>query len=101
MNLAEILNNKTVLITGGTGSFGHAVVTRFLRTRVREIRILSHELDRAREAMLGEREKCLTGKIVISAAYAVEDEPVRNRFVHNVVRGLREPVWRVFLHDHM
>ena len=43
MNLADILKDRTVLITGGTGSFGHAVVTRFLRTEVREIRILSRD----------------------------------------------------------
>lgn len=39
----EILNNKTVLITGGTGSFGNAVVRRFLRSDVHEIRIFSRD----------------------------------------------------------
>ncbi|PZQ75690.1 UDP-glucose 4-epimerase [Xylophilus ampelinus] len=38
-----VLNNKTVLITGGTGSFGHAVVRRFLRSNVKEIRVLSRD----------------------------------------------------------
>ena len=32
-------NNKTLLITGGTGSFGNAVLNRFLDTNIREIRI--------------------------------------------------------------
>lgn len=35
--------NKTLLITGGTGSFGHAVLDRFLTTDIREIRILSRD----------------------------------------------------------
>ena len=34
---------KILLITGGTGSFGHAVVDRFLKTDIEEIRILSRD----------------------------------------------------------
>ena len=34
---------KVLLITGGTGSFGNAVMKRFLRTGVREIRIFSRD----------------------------------------------------------
>ena len=38
------MNNKTILITGGTGSFGNAVLRRFLATdKVKEIRILSRD----------------------------------------------------------
>lgn len=35
--------NKVLLITGGTGSFGHAVLNRFLNTDIGEIRILSRD----------------------------------------------------------
>ena len=35
--------NKTLLITGGTGSFGNAVLNRFLETDIREIRIFSRD----------------------------------------------------------
>ena len=35
--------NKTLLITGGTGSFGNAVLDRFLQTDIREIRIFSRD----------------------------------------------------------
>ncbi|MGN0179816.1 MAG: polysaccharide biosynthesis protein [Monoglobaceae bacterium] len=35
--------NRTLLITGGTGSFGHAVLNRFLTTDIGEIRILSRD----------------------------------------------------------
>jgi len=36
-------NNKTLLITGGTGSFGNAVMERFLNTDIAEIRIFSRD----------------------------------------------------------
>ena len=39
----ELLKNKILLITGGTGSFGSTVVSRFLRSGVREIRIFSRD----------------------------------------------------------
>ncbi len=35
--------NKTLLITGGTGSFGNAVLNRFLHTDIGEIRIFSRD----------------------------------------------------------
>lgn len=38
-----MFHNKTILITGGTGSFGHAVAERFLDTNIREIRIFSRD----------------------------------------------------------
>ena len=39
----SIFNNKTLLITGGTGSFGNAVLNRFLDTDIKEIRIFSRD----------------------------------------------------------
>ncbi|MEE4358010.1 MAG: polysaccharide biosynthesis protein [Desulfococcaceae bacterium] len=38
-----MFNNKTLLITGGTGSFGNAVLKRLLDTEIREIRIFSRD----------------------------------------------------------
>ena len=38
-----MFQNKTLLITGGTGSFGHAVLDRFLKTDIGEIRIFSRD----------------------------------------------------------
>ena len=38
-----MFNDKVLLITGGTGSFGNAVLKRFLKTEVREIRIFSRD----------------------------------------------------------
>lgn len=38
-----LFNEKTVLITGGTGSFGNAFLDRLLKTSVKEIRIFSRD----------------------------------------------------------
>lgn len=48
-----MFKGKTLMITGGTGSFGHAVLERFLNTDIGEIRIFSRDeekQDRMRHA---------------------------------------------------
>ena len=42
-NIMSIFKDKTLMITGGTGSFGNAVLKRFLRTDIGEIRIFSRD----------------------------------------------------------
>ena len=39
----SIFKDKTLLITGGTGSFGNAVLRRFLKTEIGEIRVFSRD----------------------------------------------------------
>ena len=39
----SLFKNKTLMITGGTGSFGKAVLNRFLKTDIGEIRIFSRD----------------------------------------------------------
>lgn len=41
--MRDIFINKSLLITGGTGSFGNAVLRRFLDSSVREIRVFSRD----------------------------------------------------------
>jgi UDP-glucose 4-epimerase len=41
--MADFFKNKVVLVTGGTGSFGHEVVTPLLKRGVREIRVFSRD----------------------------------------------------------
>jgi UDP-glucose 4-epimerase len=43
MSDASIFKNKTLLITGGTGSFGNAVLNRFINSDIDEIRIFSRD----------------------------------------------------------
>ena len=43
MKKMSVFTDKTLLITGGTGSFGNAVLNRFLRTDIGEIRIFSRD----------------------------------------------------------
>ena len=38
-----MFKNKTLLISGGTGSFGNAVLDRFLKSNIKEIRIFSRD----------------------------------------------------------
>ena len=39
----SLFKNKTLMITGGTGSFGNAVLNRFLQTDIGEIRVFSRD----------------------------------------------------------
>ena len=39
----SVFKDKVLLITGGTGSFGNAVLRRFLDSDIKEIRILSRD----------------------------------------------------------
>lgn len=41
--MENLFKNKTLLITGGTGSFGNAVLKRFLNIDIKEIRIFSRD----------------------------------------------------------
>jgi UDP-N-acetylglucosamine 4,6-dehydratase/5-epimerase len=41
--MSNIFKNKTLLITGGTGSFGNAVLKRFIDSDLKEIRIFSRD----------------------------------------------------------
>ena len=41
--MKDAFSGKTLLITGGTGSFGNAVLNRFLETDIKEIRIFSRD----------------------------------------------------------
>lgn len=61
-----MFNDKTLMITGGTGSFGHAVLKRFLSTNVREIRIFSRDEKKQEEmriAMNSDKLKFYIGDI--------------------------------------
>lgn len=47
-----MFKSKTLLITGGTGTFGHAVLKRFLNTDIEEIRIFSRDEKKQEEMRL-------------------------------------------------
>jgi UDP-glucose 4-epimerase len=54
-----MFGNRTLLITGGTGSFGNAVLRRFLASDLREIRILSRDEKKQDDL----RRKCASDKL--------------------------------------
>jgi len=61
-----MFKNKTLLITGGTGSFGNAVIKRFLNTGIKEIRIFSRDekkQDEMRNAYRNEKLKFYIGNV--------------------------------------
>ena len=43
MNITEVFKGKTLVITGGTGSFGSTVLKHFLSSELNEIRIISRD----------------------------------------------------------
>jgi UDP-N-acetylglucosamine 4,6-dehydratase len=48
-----MFRNSTLMITGGTGSFGNTVLKRFLSTEIREIRIFSRDEKKQEEMRIG------------------------------------------------
>ena len=48
-----MFRNKTLLITGGTGSFGNAVLQRFLHSDISEIRIFSRDEKKQEDMRIG------------------------------------------------
>lgn len=62
----SVFENKTLLITGGTGSFGNAVLRRFLDSDIREIRIFSRDekkQDDMRHALQNPKVKFFIGDV--------------------------------------
>ena len=60
------IDNSTLLIAGGTGSFGNAVLKRFLTSKVKEIRIFSRDekkQDDMRKAYNDERLRFYLGDV--------------------------------------
>ena len=46
MNYSSVLNNKNILITGGTGSFGHQMILELMKYQPKVIRIFSRDEDK-------------------------------------------------------
>ena len=62
----SIFKDKTLLITGGTGSFGNAVLRRFLDSDIKEIRIFSRDekkQDDMRHALQSPKVKFYIGNV--------------------------------------
>ena len=75
-----MFNNKTLLITGGTGSFGNAVIKKLLDTGIKEIRIFSRDekkQDDMRSAYRNDKLKFYIGNVrdydsIYSAMHGVD-----------------------------
>ena len=69
-----MFKGKTLLITGGTGSFGNAVLDRFLNTNIEEIRIFSRD-EKKQDDM---RKKYKNPKIKFYIGDVREQESIKN-----------------------
>lgn len=75
-----MFKERTLLITGGTGSFGNAVLSRFLNTNIKEIRIFSRDekkQDDLRKKIKSDKVKFFIGDVrdynsVSAAMYGVD-----------------------------
>jgi UDP-N-acetylglucosamine 4,6-dehydratase len=72
-----MFESKTLLVTGGTGSFGNAVIKRFLSTEIGEIRIFSRDekkQDDMRKTLRNDRVKFYIGDV---RDYSAVDDAMR------------------------
>lgn len=72
-----MFENKTLLITGGTGSFGNAVLSRFLKTDFAEIRIFSRDEKKQEDMRLSLRDDRVKFHIGDVRDYDSVDDVVR------------------------
>ncbi|TPK92282.1 NAD-dependent epimerase/dehydratase family protein [Mesorhizobium sp. B2-4-12] len=72
-----MFSNKTLLITGGTGSFGNAVLSRFLASDFAEIRIFSRDEKKQEDMRLALRDERLKFYIGDVRDYHAVDDAVR------------------------
>lgn len=71
-----MFSKKTLLVTGGTGSFGNAVLTRFLKTDFAEIRIFSRDEKKQEDMRLELKDNRLKFYIGDVRDYAAVDDAV-------------------------
>ncbi len=63
MNYSSVLNNKNILITGGTGSFGHQMILELMQYKPKLIRIFSRDEDKQHNLKQELLEKPILDKI--------------------------------------
>ena len=69
----SLLEGKVVLITGGTGSFGHAAVERFLKTDLAQIRVFSRDEKKQEDMRVAMRNDRLKFHIGDVRDYSIHD----------------------------
>ena len=86
-NELQFTKQKTLMITGGTGSFGNAVLNRFINSDIGEIRIFSR--DEAKHDALRHR---------LQAEYPDTSEKVKF-FIGDVrdIASVRNTIWSLYL----
>ena len=71
----SIFKDKVLLITGGTGSFGNAVLRRFLDSDIKEIRIFSRDEKKQDDMRHRLRTGCRTPRSSSTSATCATSSP--------------------------
>ena len=74
----DMFEGKTILITGGTGSFGNAVIERFLKTEISEIRVFSRDEKKQEDMRLSLRDSRVRFMIGDVREFASIHEALKN-----------------------
>ena len=69
MNYSSVLDNKNILITGGTGSFGHQMIIELLKYKPKLIRIFSRDEDKQHSL----RQELLESSILEKIQFVIGD----------------------------
>jgi UDP-N-acetylglucosamine 4,6-dehydratase len=83
LNYSSILNQKNILITGGTGSFGHQMILELMQYKPKLIRILSRDEDKQHEL----KQELLDNPILDKIQFMIGDVRDYER-VHSVTKNI-------------
>ena len=85
-------NNATLLITGGTGSFGHTVLKHFLTSDIGQIRIFSRD-EKKQDDMRHDLQAKYpehAHKVKFYVGTVLKDKPKDNSFPDKLFNGIKE-----------
>ena len=83
MDYSSVLNNKNILITGGTGSFGHQMITELMQYKPKSIRIFSRDEDKQHKL----KQELLENPILDKIQFLIGDVRDYER-IHSVTKGI-------------
>ena len=83
MDYSSVLNSKNILITGGTGSFGHQMITELMQYKPKSIRIFSRDEDKQHNL----KQELLENPILDKIQFLIGDVRDYER-IHSVTKGI-------------
>jgi len=83
LNYSSVLNDKNILITGGTGSFGHQMILELMQYKPRLIRIFSRDEDKQHNL----RQELLENPILDKIQFVIGDVRDYER-IHSITKNI-------------